>query len=314
MNELPAGFEWYVPTWYGDVRLRVLDRARTRVEVTTLTRGELAALNHLKEISLKKHGLFRRPWATLNDWSTMPKEAFQVRGRAGHVTLKASIHRVERALTGYLRGHLETMSVVITDKGNLYEVCAPPPRPDEETNLIPFRRPYLVKNEEKPVAATTVRKPIVGCPAPNFQEAHERASQVLQRFLSADQIEDYETYQKFVTVGAETGHRYILTSRHARSSLSETLRTVYDVEERRPYCVHDWGVPAPEELLTMHLFLSVPGGETYIRGLQDEEDNHLSERFGNLQQPRLSPPPEGYLYDYNGDLRPRAGFRDPMDS
>jgi len=43
---------------------------------------------------------------------------------------------------------------------------------------------------------------------------------------------------------------------------------VFDLDENRPLCVHDWDIPPAEEMLTMHLLLSLPQWEPYIRGLQ----------------------------------------------
>jgi hypothetical protein len=85
-------------------------------------------------------------------------------------------------------------------------------------------------------------------------------------------MEDFERYQRFVTVGGLSGRRYMLTSRHARSELSTYHRTVYDLEADTPLCVHDWSVPAAEELLVMHLHLQSPRWEEYVRWLPEKEE------------------------------------------
>lgn len=304
------GFEWYVPTWYGDIRLRAIGRRRTRVEVYALTRGELEALDALRERSLRR-GLFRRAWASPGDWEAMPAEAYRVGSRRrGHVVLSAPIQAIENFLTRRLRGRAETVSVAVTSRGSMHEIRAPDAEAlEEDTNVIPFRRPALVRPDEEVVAATTVRKPVVGCPAPDFVRAHDRATQVLRRFLSARQLRDFERHQQFMTVGAATGHRYLITSRHARTRLGRTTRTVYDYDEDRPCCVHDWGLPAPEEMLTMHLMLSLPDWEPYVRGLEDGEE------VGTLvgRRPVLEAPPAGYYYGPDGDLRVLDDdYRDPI--
>ena len=43
----------------------------------------------------------------------------------------------------------------------------------------------------------------------------------------------------------------------------------------RALCVHDWVVPAPEEMLSLHLLLQLPGWESYLR--RDEHDWELLE-------------------------------------
>lgn len=293
------GFQWFLPSWYGDIRLRVVDDHHTRVEVTSLTRGELAAMHALKKRSLQG-GIIRRPWATERAWEQMPDEAFVVgSGRVHGVTLRAPITTIEKFLTRQMRGKDETVSVMITDKGNLYEIKMPDSQ-EEETNVLPFRREG---GQEEPEAATTVRKPAVGCPAPDFQQAHVRAAEVLRTFLTPQQVRDFQRHQRFVTVGAETGHRYMITSRHARSELSNFTRTVYDIDEEKPYCVHDWGVPAAEEMLTMHLMLSLPRWEHHVRGLR-EDGTDVHTWTGPASNAELAPPPAHFYYDLNGCLRP----------
>jgi hypothetical protein len=206
-----TGFQWFIPSWYGDIRLQVIDDAHTRVEVTKLSQAELAALHALKKRSLQG-GLIRKKWATEKAWASMPSEAFAAgRPTKHHVNLKAPIAKIESFLTRQLRGASDTVSVMITNKGNLYEIKAEDKV--EDTNVLPFRRDPGIEDEEQPKAATTVRKPAIGCPAPNFDETTIRATQVLKTFLNPEQIEDYERHQKFVTVGGASGRRYLLTSR-----------------------------------------------------------------------------------------------------
>jgi hypothetical protein len=38
-----------------------------------------------------------------------------------------------------------------------------------------------------------------------------------------------------------------------------------------PLCVHDWQVPAAEELLSLFVHLQLPGCETYVRAIPDRE-------------------------------------------
>jgi hypothetical protein len=297
-----TNFQWFIPSWYGDIRLRVIDDAHTRVEVTKLTHAELAALHALKKRSLQS-GVFRRAWATEKAWSSMPSEAFAAgRPTTHHVNLKAPIGKIESFLTRQLRGKSDTVSVMITDKGSLYEIKAEDKEVD--TNVLPFRRLAAgPEEEEQPKAATTVRKPAIGCPAPNFEDTLIRATEVLKTFLTPEQVEDYERHQKFVTLGGATGRRYLLTSRHALSSKCSHGRTVHDVDNNRDLCVHDWGIPAPEELLTMHLMLSLPEYEGYIHGLGDDGSHGIIEKRGVLP-----PPPTHYYYDMDGKLRPFENY------
>ena len=83
---------------------------------------------------------------------------------------------------------------------------------------------------------------------------------------------DFERHQRFVVIGADTGHRYMLTSRHARDELAHYHRTLFDLDEHIPLCVHDWQVPAAEELLSLCIHLQLPGCETYVRSIPDRDD------------------------------------------
>lgn len=125
--------------------------------------------------------------------------------------------------------------------------------------------------KKKPAVAATVAAPTIGCPAPDFDEADVRAERVLVEFLDADQLNDFLLQQQFLVTGGETGHRYLLTSRHAPKARfkAASFRCVYDLDEGRDLCVHDWEVPAAEELLGLAIHLQVPGLEGYVRHLPE---------------------------------------------
>ena len=61
----------------------------------------------------------------------------------------------------------------------------------------------------------------------------------------------------------------MLTSRQASPERLAKVggRSVFDATAGHPVCVHDWVVPAAEELLELKLFLELPGREMYARGL-----------------------------------------------
>lgn len=122
-------------------------------------------------------------------------------------------------------------------------------------------------------AAATVATPVQGCPLPDFVRQEIRATKVLSEFLTREQLEDFLHHQSFVSRGVDTGHRYALISRHA-SREACSFRSVFDLEEQRAYCIHDWTVPAAEELLALHLHLQIPGMEVYMRGVPDDGRLH----------------------------------------
>lgn len=215
----------------------------------------------------------RDPWATIGTWMSIPGAFEDIQGGTYDVLLDAPVGKVESFLTKTLRKDRRIISVITNKPGEYIEITgAFDEREDAED---PFRTAVaepVPEEKKKPApkatAAVTVAAPVQGCPAPDFGPAHIRASEVLRAFLTPEQILDFEEHQQFMSIGAATGHRYAITSRHARSALSRSFRTVYDLDEQRPYCVHDWDIPPAEEMLTMHLLISLPQWEPYIRHLE----------------------------------------------
>jgi hypothetical protein len=95
------------------------------------------------------------------------------------------------------------------------------------------------------------------------------ATEVLRAFLTPLQLNDFRAHQAFVATGCETGHRYQLTSRHCREKMARRRRVLFDLDENRALCVHDYNVPASEELLAILICLQLPGRERYLRELPE---------------------------------------------
>jgi hypothetical protein len=173
------------------------------------------------------------------------------------VTIAAPIAKVENTIAKAMKRGRKLLSAVVFSGGKIEEVH----RSEEGA-----ARSGLL---EKAKAAVTVAQPTIGCPVPEFERAEIRATRVLREFLTPRQLMDFETTQGFVVQGADTGHRYMLVSRHSPLTRETGGRSVYDVTEGRPVCVHDWSVPASEELLELALFLTLPGHEKYVRSLPE---------------------------------------------
>jgi len=142
------------------------------------------------------------------------------------------------------------------------------------------------RKKRKPKAAASIAAPVRGCPAPDFSKAELRAQGVLRTFLDPEQIADFNRYNKFVSIGQTTGNRYMITSRHATDELATYTRSLYDLDLKMPLCVHDWDVPASEEMLGLHVLLQLPGWESYLRVSEDNMEAalhaHLGDRAGLL--------------------------------
>jgi hypothetical protein len=177
----------------------------------------------------------------------------------GSITFSTKIGTVQRFLAKALRPGKSFVSAVKFADGRMEEISSA---------ALPIESLEVMKAEEKKDAkAVTVAKPTLGCPMPHFSEADLKARQVLSDFLSHEQMEDFEEHQRFVSVGAATGHKYMVTSRHAPSQLALFGgRQLYDLDQETSFCIHhDEYLPAAEEMLTLHVMLQFPGHEMYLR-------------------------------------------------
>jgi hypothetical protein len=192
--------------------------------------------------------------------------AYRVSGGLS-IELAVPIGTVQKVIAKALKPGRRLLSVVRFTDGKMQEVrTIPEDRPLASTELA---------QAPTPVVGATVAQPVRGCPAPAFDEADVRANRVLEKFLDNEQTADFQSQSCFVSYGQDTGHKYVVTSREAPRQLKRFGgRSLYDVDEQQAFCVHDWTVPAAEEMLALHLFLSVPGGETYLRHIPDYGQEH----------------------------------------
>jgi len=245
---------WYVPSFHGDIRLEAIDEATTRLIAEKVTAREKAALDKLAQLASKR-GWLKSPTGSLYSSGTLKSE------------LAAPIAAVARAVAKAMKPNRKTISAVVFSGGKMRELYDG----DEPGALAdPYRSSAKGEAEAEPKAAASVAAPTRGCPSPDFERAELRARTVLETFLSPDQIEDFRRYNRFISTGSSTGHRYMVTSRQATDQLARYQRTIYDLDEDLPLCVHDWSVPAAEEMLSLHVLLQLPRWEPFLR--QEEHD------------------------------------------
>ena len=247
---------WLIPSMYGDIRLTA-QGDQTEVEWEGLTPTESQALQELGR-----------------------KFNLQPSGDQGRLVVAKPVDKVEAVLAKAMKRGRKLLSAVVFKNGRIEEIHRT--QDGDEPKREPFREPAIdpytmspvvaeaaIVVAEEPKAAVTVAQPTIGCPIPEFERAEVRATRVLREFLSGQQLSDFERTQSFLVLGADSGHKYILTSRHAPAERLDRVggRSVFDVNDGWPVCVHDWLVPAAEELLELKLFLEMPGRESYVRGL-----------------------------------------------
>lgn len=229
---------WYVPSFYGDVRLAKKEKSLTEVRWEKLTEAERAAMAALARRAAD------RGWISTTTTTSPSRDLDALAKAKGEVVIAAPLEKVRGVLAKVLKPNRKLVEVVKFSDGRMSdEVSAP-----------------------GAVAGVTVSKPVLGCPAPDLAAADVRAREVLFAFLGEGQQEDFDRHNAFVSVGSATGHQYMVTSRRARRLLERHGgRQLYDLDEQRAFCVHDDEVPEAEEMLALHVMLQLPWGERYLR-------------------------------------------------
>jgi len=231
----------FLPSMYGDIRLTAQGN-KTEIEWENLSPSERMAISAIGK-----------------------KFRLDTTADIGKIVAPKPIDKIEGALSKAMKRGRKFLSAVVFKNGQIVEISrTEKPEPSRE----PYRSPAHIVPA---VAAVTVAQPMLGCPIPEFERADVRATRVLKEFLSGQQFADFERTQSFLVTGGDTGRQYVLTSRQASEERLAKVggRSVFDVAARAPICVHDWVVPAAEELLELKLFLELPGHEAYVRGLEE---------------------------------------------
>lgn len=260
-------FTWYLPSLFGDIRLDAKAEDKTLVTMEGLSPQERIALQILFKRATKVPVL-SLPWTSQAEVDKIDLARFSEQS----ILLSAPITDVQKVLEKPLKPMRKQVSAVRFKDGKIEQIT--------ESNIgfiESAAKGETVEEKEKPAkkpapaAAVTVAQPVIGCPAPDFDPADIRATRVLSTFLTPEQLEDFRDEQRFVVTGADTGHRYLLTSRHAPQPYRhESFRSVFDIDDDCALCVHDWEVPAAEELLGLMLHLTLPGLEGYVRSIPAE--------------------------------------------
>lgn len=223
----------------------------------------MEAIRFLREHATKAT-LTRKAWATEAAFDKLTAKASKNK-EGTEIVLDTPIAKVQAVLAKILKPQKKLVHAVKFTDGKIEEVrgtLAAPPK----TGTTPYRDP----GEREAEVGVTVAEPVIGCPVPEFPESEIRANLVLEAFLTPQQREDYRSRGAFLSVGADTGHTYAVTHRERRGSMRHvSFRSLYDLTEDRPLCVHDWDVPAPEEMLALHLCITLPGNEERVRALPE---------------------------------------------
>jgi hypothetical protein len=248
---------WLIPSYHGDIRLEKEGPKKTLLRAHELTASEGKAMELLRSRATSQKRL-GKPWAKDTDFLPLTNAAYRTSSGVT-IHLDAKIEDVQSVIAKALKPERKLLTAVRFTDGRVEEV---------HSNIIADKP----EGKPQPAVATTVAAPVKGCPMPDFPQADVLASRVLEAFLKPDQIDDYRKTGSFVTVGADSGHRYLVCNRERPNFMKQYLggRQLFDLEANLPICVHDWAVPPPEEMLALHLFLSLPGQEMKLLSLPEE--------------------------------------------
>ncbi len=223
----------------------------------------------------------RKKWAAEKDFLPLTNSAYRSTDGVT-IHLDAKIEDVQKIIAKALKPERKLLTAVRFTDGRVEEV---------HSNVIPEKSRAIekAKPEPAPAVATTVATPVRGCPMPDFPEADIRASRVLEHFLTAAQIEDYRRTGSFVTTGADTGHRYLVCNRERPRFMRDYLggRQLFNLDNKNPICIHDWSVPPPEEMLALHLHLSLPLRESELLSLPNIDEELAMADVDPLYRPRI---------------------------
>ena len=274
----PRNLVWFLPSYHGDIRLEQEGPELTMLRAFELTPTERKAMEQLRDRAVSPK--LRQPWAADKDFLPLTNAAYAT---ADGVTihLKAPVEKVQDVLFKAMKAKRKAVMAVRFSDGSMEEIVRvqtpegkeaklPGPKPAKEAE--PEKTKAKEKEEAKPVVAATVARPVNGCPMPAFEEATIRANRVLEAFLTDEQRDDYRKSGAFIVHGRDSGHRYMICNRERPNFYNRHMggRQLWDMEEKRPICVHDWTVPAPEEMLGIFFMLTLPGREIDLLNLPEQ--------------------------------------------
>jgi len=145
-------------------------------------------------------------------------------------------------------------------------VCGAPPEIDADAPPEEAPVETAPPPPPEPEAAVQVPEPVRGCPMPDYTELREsKAAEVTRKFLTGQQVEDFDRHRSFLVEGCDTGRLYQVTSRwNPTVGRRGVLR---DLTRDRSICAQNKRMPPSEECLSMKFavelfekeFLNRPG-------------------------------------------------------
>jgi hypothetical protein len=212
---------WFFPSWSGDIRLEKVSSDTTRLTVHAPTPHEVEVLSKLG--AALGHEKWPKRWA-----------------KKTSVEVEKPLDALGVQLRALLRPSVDTLTAVTFGVGR------------EETHVFSGSEPVEAALQEGE-QAVTVARPTPSCPACEVGSV-EPANDVLQRFLSPQQHEDWSRTRSIRVKGGSSGVDYLVAHRHSAVA-ARYGRICLDLTFGEVVHFHDWTVPPEEEVLAAKLVL-----------------------------------------------------------
>jgi hypothetical protein len=244
--------KWFFPQYNGDFRIIAVDNSSYREQA-----DDSACVLEIVDPTAHETTLLESFLADARgkEWTPVSKIVLdEIDGkRRQEILLSTSVASAGKLLYTRIRPADRTITAVTSTGGEIrvYET-ADLAQIDEALTpdaIIPAKDP---ETPEEP-AAVSVKRPTPSCPQ-CVPGAIDRASEVLQAFLTPLEHELWARERFIVVEGGLSGHRYMLAHRHSRYA-QKVGRICFDLDDDTVVHFHDNSVPPEEEILAAKLIL-----------------------------------------------------------
>lgn len=245
---------WFFPQYNGDFRIVAVDNSSYREQA-----DDSACVLEIVDPTSHETTLLEAflADARANKWTPVSKIVLdEIDGkRRQEILLSTSVASAGKLLYTRIRPADRTITAVTSTDGEVrvYET-ADLTKIDEVLSpdaIIPAKTEESAPKEEP--AAVSVKRPTPSCPQ-CVPGAIDRASEVLQAFLTPMEHALWAAERFIIVEGGLSGHRYMLAHRHSRYA-QKVGRICFDLDDDTVVHFHDNSVPPEEEVLAAKLIL-----------------------------------------------------------
>lgn len=224
---------FYLPAWAGDHRLVEDGKDASKLIVHDPTAGELKILENFLSFAQGKG------WTSAEELPTARNKPIKLSAPVSETGLKLAKLHHERVLAKTI------VAVAFTDGKVEVETLSDDKKTEELTKKA---------DEDKDSKAVATKRATPCCPQciPGVINLH--ANEVLESFLSPQQLTDWREHHIIEVEGGLTHHRYLLAHRHTPHA-RKWGRICFDADDRGVVHFYDWTTPPEEEVLAAKLVM-----------------------------------------------------------